>query len=394
MSSFTSALIIAGCVVHSLLCLLLPGEAPTTISGIFRDIQGILEFEVYLKLNALISIFVRSQTILAATAGSIFSIALAWALLRTGSTNIGVLDVDHQKLGNLFDLFRTTKQSHVRLLCFVGLLIAVTIGLEGIVLQQMLRDGPATTYPFTSKIFIPEIKLPADRFTGVGSGIALKTLVECSSETTESDKIDSRATFVESISTSYPPTTKWIIRKWNKSVNVTHTCDITAGKSNWKENLQGGSRSDFKKYAFSPSDRAVGPVFIASGMAGSLGRLLNGECWGYVNSTAAPLVCSSVMSAMTNTIDRNVAPGVGTEAEMKYVIDRLARRLAAELMTSKEIECQNCEDRLRRYVLPTFKIITILINLIIIILATASIFIIRNVGPVSNDIVTILKLAR
>ncbi|KAI8892366.1 hypothetical protein BC833DRAFT_611902 [Globomyces pollinis-pini] len=470
MSSFASGLIIAGCVVHSLLSLLLPvGHSDN--SGTVRYIQALLEFEVYLNLNTIISIFVRSQTILAATAGSNFSIALGWALLRTGGSSIGVLDVDHQKLGNLFKLFRSTKQKHVRLLCFAGLFIAITIGLEGIVLQQMLRGGPYATYPFTSMIYIPEIEIPTHRnylfsevsgqpisFTGVGSGIALKALgdvallqlsstgdrfvvfeqdpligcsyegakckgtftmpldfmVECSNKTTKSSKIDSQGTFVQSISTSYPPTTQWIVRKWNETVNVTHTCNITAGKSVWSEVFSIGkgmwskgvftigpptpraevSRSDFQKYEFSPSDRAEGPAFIASGMAGSLGRLLNGECWGYVNSTAVPFVCSSVMSAMTNTIDRNVAPGVGTEAEMKYVIDRLARRLAAELMTSKEIECQNCEDRLRRYVLPTFKIITIFINLIIIILATATIVITRNVGPVSNDIVTILKLGR
>ncbi|KAJ2989706.1 hypothetical protein HDV02_004821 [Globomyces sp. JEL0801] len=454
MSQTTTTLVIVACIVHSFLCLMLPGLKQPMFSA-FKNIHDILAFEVYLKLNAVISIFVRSQTILAAAAGSIFSIALGWRLLKNGGTSIEVLDVDHQKLSKLVSLLRTTNQNHVKLLCIVGLLLTITIGLEGVILQQTLKDGDPSPYPFSTKIFIPEIKLPTNLtylfshdnglpigFTGVGFGIGLKVLgdiplkintkgenigennqnesaplvmcsnsatnciydflmpfdyeVECTREQTKGRPTDSQANFVKSTSLiTTPPTNTWNITKWNEGLTVTHSCSITAGKSIWRESLQGGrERFEFQKYIQVSNYFSGRPQFFASGMVGSLLRTLNGGCWGYVGSPAGPFLCEGMITALTNTINRDVAPGIATEIEMKYVIDRMARRLTAELMIPKEVECNNCEDRPYRYVLPTFKVITIFINLIIIILATASIFIIRNVGPVSNDIVTILKLAR
>ncbi|KAI8892037.1 hypothetical protein BC833DRAFT_612779 [Globomyces pollinis-pini] len=453
MSQTTTTLVIVACIVHSFLCLMLPGLKQPMFSA-FKNIHDILAFEVYLKLNAVISIFVRSQTILAAAAGSIFSIALGWRLLKNGGTSIEVLDVDHQKLSKLVSLLRTTNQNHVKLLCIVGLLLTITIGLEGIILQETLRDGDPSPYPFSSKIYIPEVKLPTsftylfshdnglpNAFSGVGFGIGLKVLgdvplkinakgeiigennqnesaplvkcsdsatnciydflmpfdyeVECTREQSKGRPTESMARFVNSTSLiTTPPTNTWNVTKWNENLTVTHSCKITAGKSIWRESLQGGrERFDFQKY-IQVSNNFDGPHFFASGMVGSLLRTLNGGCWGYVGSPAGPLNCEGMIPALTNTIDRDVAPGIATEVEMKYVIDRMARRLTAELMKPKEVECINCEDRPYRYVLPAFKIITIVIDLIILILATASIFIIQSVGPVSNDIVTILKMAR
>ncbi|KAI8895597.1 hypothetical protein BC833DRAFT_150802 [Globomyces pollinis-pini] len=304
MNNLWNILFIIGAIAHCILCIVM-----IPLEGNVTGVKAIFAFETIMNLNTIISIFVRAQMILAATSGSFCSIAIGWAMLKTGGANVGVLAADHQRFYELFKLLQVTKQNRIRLFCVGGILLFIIVGLEGIILQQTLRDGLPSIYPFESTISIPTTIIPNDRnylfsdvmgqpisYTGIGAGIGLKSLtdvslridnktnnvlprigpepvplvrcsssatdcqsefsmpmdlsIDCQQTTTKSTATDDSGTFVESmLGNSAPPTTTWIITKSNQDINVTHTCTITAGKSIWFDNRNGTmQKKSFESY--------------------------------------------------------------------------------------------------------------------------------------------------